>query len=212
MSEIRVIVRDTYLDAYANNVVYGAVGTVPCIFDFDESFVVFAKSFVFYKGSENQIKLSKTVSLLSDETSCDTPFEVLLSAEPLYIGLYGTKDNKVKPTNWSIVNLPEGTYSANTLPPPASPDVYIQLLNKIEQYKQDNSESAAAAAASAAEAESYAQAAQASAERAATYAQDAQASAERAAISEQNIQNAEADVLALKNSIETAEPARVAAE
>ncbi|HOJ49131.1 MAG TPA: hypothetical protein PLD48_09775, partial [Bacillota bacterium] len=145
MSEIRVTVRDTYLDAEAINVVSGAIGTVPCIFDFDESWDGYAKTVIFYQDKS----LSQTVAMLTGETSCDTPFEVLLSAKPLYIGLFGTKDNQVKPTNWAIVKVPEGTYSADTVPPPASPDIYIQLLNKIEQYKQDNSESAAAAAASA---------------------------------------------------------------
>ncbi len=194
MSAINVTVRDTYLDVEAVNVVSGAVETVPCTFDFDESWDGYTKTVIFYQDRS----LSKTVSLLASETSCDTPFEVLLSAKPLYIGLYGIKDGQKKPTNWAIVEVPEGTYSADTLPPPATPDVYVQLLNKIEEYRQDNSESADAAADSAAEAEGYAQA--------------AHDSATNAAISEQNIQDAEDAVLQLKNSIETAEPERVVAE
>ena len=70
---------------------------------------------------------------LIENSSCLIPSEVLVSAEPLYIGCYGTNadDNITRvSTNLIYFDVKEGAYSESTIPDTPTPDVWETLVSK----------------------------------------------------------------------------------
>lgn len=94
-------------------------------FEFDESWLGFEKTAIFYADKANVKHL-----VIPEDGVVTIPWEVLVG-KPLilYVGVFGTKGSTVKPTTISAVRLREGSYIDGTIPMPPTPDVYNQILN-----------------------------------------------------------------------------------
>ena len=144
MSRIFITIQGNRLAAEYDYITSGNVETVLCEFEFDESWEGYSKTAVFFQKVDNTLKRV----LGTDGTECTVPWEALSEDKPLYIGLYGTQGNERKTTSFGTVRLVEGSYNESTAPPDPTPDIYAQLLDLVEDYRQDNADNAAAAKAS----------------------------------------------------------------
>ena len=181
MSRISITIQGNRLAAEYDYITSGNVETVSCEFVFDESWDGFSKTAVFFQAVEHPLRYV----LGTDGTECLVPWEALSENKPLRIGVYGTQGTERKTTSFGTVTLVEGSYNDGTAPPDPTPDIYAQLLDLVEVYRQDNAENADRAETAAGQAEQFKLAALGAAGNALQQATEAEQSA--------------ADALELKN-------------
>lgn len=119
-----------------------------CIFTFDEAWVGFTKTAVFFSNTKK-----KKYIVLGDGNTCEIPWEALIKSGTMCIGLIGINAETVMPTNYVKVPVSAGTDTASA--PLPTEDVYLQIVNMMQQQYVDSqtaTEKAAAAAVSASEA------------------------------------------------------------
>ena len=141
MGKITANVIDSTLTAEHDFIATGAIETVPCVFTFDPTWDGFSKIAIFYQSPE----ATQRIVLGTDGTECDVPWEAMDENKRLRIGVYGTQGTQRKTTNFGTVRLVEGAYDECTAPPEPTPDIYAQILDLVEDYRQDNADNAAAA-------------------------------------------------------------------
>lgn len=112
-----------------------SVGIYECEFVFDETWVGWNKTAVF-EGS------GSTIEVVVVDDKAQVPWEVIKDNGLLKIGVYGTLDEKIRPTIWSeqaTVKLGTPTGSIGTEP---TPSIYAQILDVANEAKEtaDNAE------------------------------------------------------------------------
>lgn len=86
------------------------------------------KTAVFYRNEE------EAYSVLVDENNkCIIPQEVLKEEGTLYFGVFGVKDSMVKTSEILRYKVKRGVITESTKIPDPTPDIYSQLLTKIEE-------------------------------------------------------------------------------
>lgn len=125
MSEILLRVKDTRLTLEGPARLVGTqVEYNTCKFDFGPEWADFVKTAVFRTGD-------KTINMVLDEDDkCNVPWESVAEKGILYIGVFGTRDGIVIPTNFVTLNIVEGSAGIHA-PAPPSLDVYMQIINEM---------------------------------------------------------------------------------
>ena len=114
--------------------VTGNVNTYTCRVNI-ESDIAGIISFCIIKQGDN------VYNQIIEDNTCVMPYEVLTSAEPLYIGCYGTNgDDDIKrvSTNFICFDVKQGAYSEADAPETPTPDIWESLINKNIPYIGDN--------------------------------------------------------------------------
>ena len=110
-------------------VVSKSVGIYECEFVFDESWDGWSKTAVF----ENADQL---IEVVISDNKAKIPWEVLKQNGWMKVGVYGTLEEKVKPTIWSeklFVSVGTPTGSIGTEP---TPSIYAQILAVATEAKE----------------------------------------------------------------------------
>lgn len=106
-----------------------SVGIYELEFEFDDSWSGFDKTAVF-EGS------GQTIEVVVSDGKARIPWEVLTKNGLLKVGVYGTQDEKIKPTIWGenlVVRLGTPTGSIGTEP---TPSIYAQILAVADEAKE----------------------------------------------------------------------------
>lgn len=114
--------------------VTGNVNTYTCRFNI-ECDIAGLIWFCIFKQGDN------VYNQIIEDNTCVMPYEVLTSAEPLYIGCYGTNgDDDIKrvSTNFICFDVKQGAYSEADAPETPTPDIWESLINKNIPYIGDN--------------------------------------------------------------------------
>lgn len=86
------------------------------------------KTAVFYRNE------GETYSVLVDEdNNCIIPQEVLKEEGTFYFGVFGIKDNSVKTSEILRYKVKKGAITEGTKIPDPTPDIYSQILAKIDE-------------------------------------------------------------------------------
>ena len=107
---------------------------------FDSSWDGYSKTAAFYTSADPDV-----FEVILDDDTCVVPFEVLTAPGTLYIGIRGIKasDKKVKTSTIVGYRIKKGApISIETANPP-TPDVYQQLLKKLDEIKGDTERTSA---------------------------------------------------------------------
>ena len=116
-----------------DNYASGLINTVVVNFEFDETWSDFVKTAVFRNGN------NKSYMVLLTQNSCYIPKEVLQNNGSIYIGVFGTKGDKVLTSRISSFYIYEGTVTSGEISEP-SDELWQQILNAYgkcdEQIKQ----------------------------------------------------------------------------
>ena len=125
MSEILLRVKDTRLTLEGPAWLVGTqVEYNTCKFDFGPEWADFVKTAVFRTGD-------KTINMvLDEEDKCNVPWESVAEKGVLYVGVFGTRDGVVIPTNFVTLNIVEGSAGIHA-PAPPSLDVYMQIMQEM---------------------------------------------------------------------------------
>ena len=105
----------------------GDVLTDKVHFSFCPKWDGFAKTAVFYRDGVENLEV-----LIDEDNECIIPKEVLQSEGTFYFGVFGVKGNEVKTSEVMRYKVRLGAVSG-TLAPEPTPDIYTQLLTKIEE-------------------------------------------------------------------------------
>lgn len=105
-----------------------SVGIYECEFVFDETWVGWNKTAVFEGSGE-------TIEVVIVDDKAQVPWEVIKDNGLLKIGVYGTLDEKIRPTIWSeqaTVKLGTPTGATGTEP---TPTIYAQILEVAQDAR-----------------------------------------------------------------------------
>lgn len=106
-----------------------SVGIYECEFEFDASWTGWDKTAVF-EGS------GQTIEVVVVDGKAQVPWETLTKNGLLRVGVYGTKDEMIKPTVWSeYVSVRLGTPTGATGTTP-TPSIYAQILAVADEAKE----------------------------------------------------------------------------
>jgi regulator of RNase E activity RraB len=92
-------------------------------FEFCSMWDGFAKTAVFYRTEADVYHV-----LLDENDSCIIPHEVLAEPGPLYFGVFGAKDDRVRTSEIIQYTIKQGAITEATKIPDPTPDIYAQLL------------------------------------------------------------------------------------
>lgn len=133
MSEILLKAEGTSLKLINyNNIVSTQVKYDTCMFELNSDWEGFTKTAVFYANGGN-----KKYVILDNTNICVIPWEVLSSPGILYIGIFGTKDDVILPTNFVATRIIGGSHEEGTISEPPTADVYAQIIAIMEKQKVD---------------------------------------------------------------------------
>lgn len=104
----------------------GSQGVIQIQCTFDSLWDGYAVTGVFYRTKEEVYHVTERLNILT------VPHEVLAKEGYFYFGLLGTADN-TRTTEVIRLEVKQGAITEGMTPPDPTPDIYTQLLQKIEQ-------------------------------------------------------------------------------
>ncbi len=124
MAQIEIILEKQLLTIQNREVISsGDVNYDSCRFEFDESWVGYIKTAVFY-----QEKQKVYYAVLDNEDKCFIPAPAVVKASPLYIGVFGVQGNKVLTSSMDSIPIVEGAVSGTEVDIEPSETVFAAIV------------------------------------------------------------------------------------
>lgn len=124
MAQIEIILEKQLLTIQNREVISsGDVNCDSCMFEFDESWVGYIKTAVFY-----QEKQKVYYAVLDNEDKCFIPAPAVVKASPLYIGVFGVQGNKVLTSSMDSIPIVEGAVSGTEVDIEPSETVFAAIV------------------------------------------------------------------------------------
>lgn len=97
-------------------------------FEFCPMWEGFAKTAVFYRTEADVYHV-----LLEEDDTCIIPHEVLADPGPLYFGVFGTREDRVRTSEIIQYTIKQGAITEATKISDPTPDIYSQILAACEE-------------------------------------------------------------------------------
>lgn len=97
-------------------------------FEFCEAWDGWIKTAVFYRTEYNPYRV-----LLNSNNEAEIPKEVLLNDGCFFFGVFGVKDGAVRTTEVLRYKVDKGVITSEASVPDPTPDIYTQILTRIEE-------------------------------------------------------------------------------
>lgn len=109
----------------------GSVESDRARFEFCPLWDGLVKTAIFYR-TENEV-----YSVLIDESNeCSIPQEVLSDEGTFFFGVFGVKNNTVKTSEVLRYRIRKGAISEDTRTPDPTPDIYAQIISRMDSLGQ----------------------------------------------------------------------------
>ena len=129
MSVIRASVTDQVLKiTEAPVVASGGQNEVKITFTFCEKWDGCVKTAIFYRDEDNAFHC-----ILDEENTCVVPWEVCYENGTFYIGVFGDRDNTRRTSTVIRYRVKKGAITEDTLPSDPTPDVYNQIIARLDE-------------------------------------------------------------------------------
>lgn len=132
MSEIKVQCIDQAISFLNTPVISsGNVNYDRITFDFCSKWDGYTKTAIFYRTKDDVY-----YQLLDENNSCLIPNEVLGEKGVIYIGVFGTSDDKTITSQVLTYRILEGAITDDLRPADPTPDIYDQIISRYDHYDE----------------------------------------------------------------------------